>query len=157
MCCSEPVSSLPSFSGDGVPAHTFLAKERHSAKGRHRADKLPRAEKRVAALQYPVSCLPLLAPGGAWVLREGLVFLTPTLLAVPQLWRDPSREIAGCTLLSGGLFWHQGPGAKSGISAITFISHWLGCKILPTPKVCLGKLRWNRTCFCGVNSGRHHR
>lgn len=50
MYCSEPVSSLLSYPGDGVPAHPILAK------GRVTADKLPGTERRITALQYLVPC-----------------------------------------------------------------------------------------------------
>lgn len=60
LCCSEPVSSLPSFPGDGAPVHT-------------REIGLPRAEMRIAGLQNPVSSA-FLAPRCSWELREGFAF-----------------------------------------------------------------------------------
>lgn len=100
-CAAQSLSppSLHSQETERLPIPSWLRAE-------DRADKLPRAEG-IAALQYHALTLslvllflPQMVPEN---LRERLVFFTPTLLAVPQLWRDPSREITGCTSLSGGL------------------------------------------------------
>lgn len=121
LCCSEPVSSLPPF----IPRRwsTYPCLGHRAAQGWHEDSRSAQ------------SCLlsALLAPGCSWALREGFVFLSLTLLASPHLWED-SREMRSCTLLSGRVVWHQGPGANSGIPPITFVSHWQVAGIPPSPK-----------------------